>query len=268
MISGPERENTRHVVAVCLSHSHIAPPSACASDRQVNANPADVVSVTFLSPGSGYMWSASPRIVAPTIVTMSDNEACSSKPCTFIFKKSTAARKGGLRRRQQVTDKDKESDMSDMSSSSGDETRIVTKDRKKKANPLIQSTRTFSGVKRRLAGKVGDASSSDDDDGNEDGKSIVSLAYKSDRTGSMSGPRDAGATATTQIDTEADKDARAIFERARRMEEEGVIGEDDKTYKGINNYKKFIVAKDNTAGSFSRFFATIPFLVSHMLHFS
>lgn len=70
----------------------------------------------------------------------------------------------------------------------------------------------------------------------------------------MQGPRDAGATAAVQIDTEVDKDARAIFERARKLQEEGEIDDGNdgdnsvKTYKGINNYKKFIIAKDNTAG--------------------
>ena len=174
---------------------------------------------------------------------MSDTEqaaATSSKPCSFIFKKST--RRAGLRKRQ-ATDKNKDSDVSDMSSSSGDETTIVTKGRKRKANPLIQSTHKFSGVKRHLNGRPADESSEDDDE-----KSVVSLAYKSDRSSQMLGPADAGATSKVEIDTEADKDARAIFERARKMQDEGVIDDDGKTYKGINNYKKFIVAKDNTAG--------------------
>lgn len=166
------------------------------------------------------------------------SDAPATNTCTFIFKKST--RKAGLRSRQPV---EKEQD-SDLSSSSGDETTIVTKDRKRKSNPLIQSTRTFSGVKRRITGKV-DQDSSDDED---EGKLVASLAYRSDRSANMQGPEDAGATATLEIDTEADKDARAIFERARKMQEEGIIDDEGKTYKGINNYKKFIVAKDNTCG--------------------
>ena len=122
----------------------------------------------------------------------------------------------------------------------------MRRDRKKRSNPLIQATRTFAGVKRRLEGRQ-PADSSEDEE-TEETASVASVVYKSDRSAEMSGPRDGGATAALEIETEADKDARAIFERSRRMQEEGMIDEDGKTYKGINNYKKFIVAKDNSIG--------------------
>lgn len=42
-------------------------------------------------------------------------------------------------------------------------------------------------------------------------------AYKSRRTGEREGPRDMGATATIQFETEKDRDAQAIFERSLQV---------------------------------------------------
>lgn len=85
-----------------------------------------------------------------------------------------------------------------------------------------------------------------------------------------------GATATYELDTERDKDAQAIFERSQKIQEVGskdavmakrsrgaqvtwssssqqeLTGkEDDKIYRGINNYQKFIKPKDTTMGNAS-----------------
>lgn len=88
-----------------------------------------------------------------------------------------------------------------------------------------------------------------------------------------------GATATYELDTERDKDAQAIFERSQKIQEVGTcLGhgqvqsvsvpqqdvtwtfssrqeltgkEDDKIYRGINNYHKFIKPKDTTMGNAS-----------------
>uniref|UniRef100_A0A8C6NHU5 Ring finger protein 113A n=1 Tax=Nothobranchius furzeri TaxID=105023 RepID=A0A8C6NHU5_NOTFU len=65
------------------------------------------------------------------------------------------------------------------------------------------------------------------------------------------GPEDMGATATYQLDTERDKDAQAIFERSQKIQEELTGKEDDKIYRGINNYQKFIKPKDTTMGNAS-----------------
>uniref|UniRef100_A0A0E9XD97 Uncharacterized protein n=1 Tax=Anguilla anguilla TaxID=7936 RepID=A0A0E9XD97_ANGAN len=52
-----------------------------------------------------------------------------------------------------------------------------------------------------------------------------------------------GATAVYELDTERDKDAQAIFERSQKIQEELVGKEDDKIYRGMNNYHKFINPK-------------------------
>uniref|UniRef100_A0A673GAV7 RING finger protein 113A-like n=1 Tax=Sinocyclocheilus rhinocerous TaxID=307959 RepID=A0A673GAV7_9TELE len=65
------------------------------------------------------------------------------------------------------------------------------------------------------------------------------------------GPDDMGATALYQLDTERDKDAQAIFERSQKIQEELSGKDDDKIYRGINNYHKYIKPKDSTMGNAS-----------------
>ncbi|XP_003745875.1 E3 ubiquitin-protein ligase RNF113A [Galendromus occidentalis] len=80
----------------------------------------------------------------------------------------------------------------------------------------------------------------------QDEESVVhSFASNKQRAG----PSDQGATATIEIDTELDKDARAIFERAQKVNEDLQGKEDDRVYRGINNYTQYITKKDSAAGS-------------------
>lgn len=72
------------------------------------------------------------------------------------------------------------------------------------------------------------------------------------------GPSDQGATATIEIDTELDKDARAIFERAQKVNEELKGKADDKVYRGINNYTQYVTKKDSAAGSAAKMKAKGP----------
>ncbi|AWP19302.1 RING finger protein 113A [Scophthalmus maximus] len=92
-------------------------------------------------------------------------------------------------------------------------------------------------------------SSSDSEEEKEDKK--ITVAYKSTRSAKPQGPEDMGATATYQLDTEKDNDAQAIFERSQKIQEELTGKEDDKIYRGINNYQKFIKPKDTTMGNAS-----------------
>ena len=81
-----------------------------------------------------------------------------------------------------------------------------------------------------------------------------------------SGPSDGGATAINEMDTDMDRDARSIFERSQKANEDRKVGEgsdpkasgsyskehvdfDDNVYRGVNNYAKFIERKDTAAGS-------------------
>ncbi|XP_061872532.1 E3 ubiquitin-protein ligase RNF113A-like isoform X3 [Colius striatus] len=60
-----------------------------------------------------------------------------------------------------------------------------------------------------------------------------------------------GATAVYELDTEKEKDAQAIFERSQKIQEELRGKEDDKIYRGINNYQKYVKPKDTSMGNAS-----------------
>lgn len=151
--------------------------------------------------------------------------------CKFLFKKSN---KKFSARKRNASDSDKDR-------SSGEEGSAVV--RKKKAsitNPMIQKTKK---VEREAV------SSSESEEEKED--KSVTVAYKSTRSAKPEGPDDMGATAVYELDTERDKDAQAIFERSQKIQEELTGKDDDKIYRGINNYHKYIKPKDSTMGNAS-----------------
>ncbi|XP_070536277.1 E3 ubiquitin-protein ligase RNF113A-like [Ptychodera flava] len=148
--------------------------------------------------------------------------------CTFSFKKS---------KRKQFTRKRKTSDSED--GSGEDESAVVRREpQREETNPLKQKTKRLKDKE-----KVNYS-----DDSEEDvGKIVVS--YKSSRSAKPEGPDDAGATATIEIDTKKDRDARAIFERSKQLQDELKGKEDDKIYRGINNYASYIEKKDTAQGN-------------------
>lgn len=61
-----------------------------------------------------------------------------------------------------------------------------------------------------------------------------------------------GATATYEIDTEINKDAQAISERSKKIQDElKEKQDDDKIYRGLNNYQQFYEKKDTAQGNAS-----------------
>ena len=50
-------------------------------------------------------------------------------------------------------------------------------------------------------------------------KPLVDFTFKSSRSGVVSGPEDQGATATVEVDTEIDRDHRAVMERKHEVGE-------------------------------------------------
>ncbi|KAG7505780.1 RING finger protein 113A [Solea senegalensis] len=130
--------------------------------------------------------------------------------------------------------------ISDGNKDDEEQSSVVRRERKGlKVNPMIQKTKK---VER-------DAVSSSESEGEKEDK--ITVAYKSTRSAKPEGPDDMGATATYQLDTEKDNDAQAIFERSQKIQEELTGKEDDKIYRGINNYQKFIKPKDTTMGNAS-----------------
>ncbi|XP_014667451.1 PREDICTED: RING finger protein 113A-like isoform X2 [Priapulus caudatus] len=155
---------------------------------------------------------------------MADGEVNPTKVCTFSFKKTNKSIKQRKRRK------------SHSSGSSDDETTIVKKEKKHDlGNPLIQrSART-----EKQLFKYG----SDSDESNDD--TSVGVSYKSARSGKRTGPDDMGATATYELDTEKDRDAVAIAERAKAINEEQRDKEEDNVYRGLNNYTNYKPQKDS-----------------------
>lgn len=117
--------------------------------------------------------------------------------------------------------------------------------RRKRVNPNFQSTKHLSSKRERNT-KASSASSEDSDD---DKKVVVS--YKSKRTAMPSGPQDQGATSVVEIDTELDRDAQAIHQKSVKINEELAGKEDDKIYRGLNNYAQYYKKKDTAAGNAS-----------------
>ncbi|KAM6333828.1 E3 ubiquitin-protein ligase RNF113A-like isoform 3-T4 [Alca torda] len=196
--------------------------------------------------------------------------------CSFVFKKRGLAAGRG-RRKRPSSDQEQES--------SGEEgSTVVRKERRRETpNPMIQKVRESqqgtapSEVHLRWAAelKLDTAldpyvhhtccllapqtrrctkerpayalSSSDDEDPSKE----IGVTYKSTRSAKPVGPEDMGATAVYELDTEKEKDAQAIFERSQKIQEELRGKEDDKIYRGINNYQKYVKPKDTSMGNAS-----------------
>ncbi|XP_011861458.1 PREDICTED: RING finger protein 113A [Vollenhovia emeryi] len=152
------------------------------------------------------------------------------KNCTFLFKRRKI--RGSAARKRRGADGGDDS--------SEDETMVVKKERKQDdRNPMVQST----SVKRQQEkASYNDASSEDDG---------VTVSYKSNRTALPAGPSDQGATAILETETEKDRDAQALFEKAQKINEELEGKEDDKVYRGLNNYAQYYKKKDTAAGNAS-----------------
>ncbi|KAM7535118.1 hypothetical protein Aperf_G00000094516 [Anoplocephala perfoliata] len=127
------------------------------------------------------------------------------------------------------------------SSSSDDDIKIVKKKEKVDSNPLVQKTAYFAS-KRNV-------------DSNEESEDVANVKFEADYNAVQSGPKDQGATATQEIDTDISHDAQALFEKAREVNKQ-VKSNQDKVYRGMNNYAQYLEKKDtatgNTASGFSR----------------
>ncbi|XP_067686124.1 E3 ubiquitin-protein ligase RNF113A-like [Haliotis asinina] len=167
---------------------------------------------------------------------MADNdpmhESQKKEVSKFGFKKRTNRHTS---RRKQVSS----SEESDSDSDSGN---VAVKRQKTQLNrnPLVQSTK-----RAKVANNADYSSESSEDD------QRLSMAYKSSRTGKREGPGDMGATAIVEIDTALEQDAQAIFERAQIINKELKGKEDDKVYRGLNNYAVYFEKKDTAAGNAS-----------------
>lgn len=153
--------------------------------------------------------------------------------CTFTFKK----RKNQAVRVRKNSEESEENEEDEKST-------VVRKHKKLKTNLLVQSTSNPSKKKRVKA------SDSDDSSDLSDHEAVL-VSYKSKRDTGPSGPSDMGATATIEIETEKDRDAQAQFERAQAINKELKGKEDDKIYRGMQNYQQFYEKRDTAQGNAS-----------------
>ena len=167
--------------------------------------------------------------------------------CTFLFRKP--GRKGGAgRRKRRICDQESGGGAGaaggggSSSSSSDDEGNRVVRPEKKRAVHTPMTQKTQGGGKQKASG-----ARSSEEEGEE--PESLGVVYKSTRSARPVGPEDMGATAGYELDTEKERDAQAIFERSRKIREELRGKEDDKIYRGMNNYQKYMRPRDTSAGS-------------------
>ncbi|XP_046744035.1 E3 ubiquitin-protein ligase RNF113A isoform X2 [Diprion similis] len=162
---------------------------------------------------------------------MAEDEASEKPNCTFLFKKRKI-RNNAARKRKEIVGENGDSE--------DEEVTIVKKEKKTDVqNPMRQST----SMKRRRS-----MPGENDEEGEDDS---VTVSYKSKRNVMPAGPSDQGATAILETETELDRDAQALFEKAQKINEELEGKEDDKVYRGMNNYAQYYKKKDTAAGNAS-----------------
>ena len=133
---------------------------------------------------------------------------------------------------------------SDSSSSSEDETAVVKASRERKKNPMVQKSHLFK--KHRTDDK-------DDDDSDEvenaatKGFGSTGVSYKT--TGAeLKNEMKENTFATREVDTAMDRDQRTIEERREEVMKATEGKEDDKVYRGLNNYAQYIEKREAIQG--------------------
>lgn len=159
-----------------------------------------------------------------------------SGTCTFMFKKRNV--KGRATRKRENSNSEEDADQSTENPS----TSVKLPKRKQKINPNVQHS---SNKKPKNIKASSDSESSSNDE------ETFGVNYKSSKSVMSSGPKDQGATATLEIETEKDRDAQAIFEKKLEINKQLEGQADDKVYRGINNYAQYYKPKDTAAGNAS-----------------
>uniref|UniRef100_A0A0R3RK93 RING finger protein 113A n=1 Tax=Elaeophora elaphi TaxID=1147741 RepID=A0A0R3RK93_9BILA len=157
---------------------------------------------------------------------MSNEESAEGTSSTAVFRSRKGAGRNIISRRQHV------SETSDSSNDGEDKNEVVKciDDRKRRKNPMLQSTISRK-IQRTSECTSESASSSGEDELVQDDPLRVTFA--SSGTAERAGPSDMGATAISEIDTDMKNDAQAQFERVQQILKEE---RDDKVYRGAALY--------------------------------
>ena len=195
--------------------------------------------------------------------------AGAAAPANCVFKRAKKPRRN-IRGRARVQEEDSDEDNSEPEDDD-DEEKKESKEKETSAVVRIDRSKNKRGIHSRAGGmggrmkkRKGDGSDSDADSSAEEAEharkermNAVGIAF--DGTGKQKeGPRDMGATATVEIDADLSKDHRAQEERAKALREATENPLEDKTYKGLKAYAKYIEKKDTAAGSAHKMTATGP----------
>ena len=128
------------------------------------------------------------------------------------------------------------------SSSSEDETAIVKASRYKKKNPMVQKSHLFK--KHRTDDKD---DSSEEEKSETKGFGSTGVSYKT--TGAeLKNEMKENTFATREVDTAMDRDQRTIEERREEVVKATEGKEDDKVYRGLNNYAQYIEKREAIQG--------------------
>jgi RING finger protein 113A len=189
------------------------------------------------------------------------SESTSDNVCTFIKKRrNIQLRKAGSDNDEEESKKPKivrkKSSDDSNSSSSDDQLKNDIRESIKKSNDYESEGEdvvdSLSEIKKKLQQKKSLLTQSTKSSKPKDSESEIKVSFKADKEAKRAGPTDMGATATYELDTEFDKDAQAVFERAKKLNEElKSKQDDDKLYRGMNNYQQFYEKKDTALGNSS-----------------
>ena len=212
-------------------------------------------------------------------MNVAEIEKLNSAPNCF-FKRARKPRRGNIRGKRAGEDEDsddaetREAGNGDDSENDGggqeeDESAVVRIDRRQrnKRGGISSSAGIGSSMAKRKRGSGrdkddedgGGGESSDEEDTERRRKermNVVGVSFAG--TGQEQGRSDMGATATNELDTDVSKDYRATEERARANREAVENPLEDKTYKGLKSYAKYIEKKETAAGSAGKISATGP----------
>jgi len=158
----------------------------------------------------------------------------------------TLGRFAGQRRKRPENDSDEEKNSA---ASSDDETSVVRPEKLRRANPLIQSTGVIKSRPAKYASSSGSESEHDANNDPIEAPSKLAQSYEASKSGEKLLPRDMGATATNEIDTDFDHDAQALFMKNLEHSKDWQKKVDDKIYHGLNAYTNFVEVKDRPSGN-------------------
>ena len=136
-------------------------------------------------------------------------------------------------------------------SEDNDESAVVKVQRKGQKSKILgnSSGLGLSKLEKNTKRHKNDSESDEESIFKKKSKEKTSVTYDSSRTGKRVGPDDMGATAITEVDTEFDRDAQAIYEKQLKTNKDKKGEKDDNLYTGQSGYAKYYEKRDTAQGN-------------------